>query len=118
MNSYFSKSFFTTNRDRFRRLVTDEIIVVGGNGLLQRSGDSTYHFSQDANFWYLTGLNRADLVLVIDGNDEYLIAPDLTNYQSIFDGATSAETLAVALVLRRLCPRKMAGSDSAIAWQQ
>jgi Xaa-Pro aminopeptidase len=92
MSSYFSKEFFINNRANLRRAVgDDEVIVVGANGLLQRGGDGAYPFAQDANFWYLTGLDQSDLVLVMDGFDEYLIVPDLSSYQSIFDGSMTAE---------------------------
>ena len=67
--------------------------MVAANGLLQRGGDSTFPFHQDANFWYLTGIDEPDAVLVIDEGEEYLILPELSQYQEIFDGSDDAATL-------------------------
>ena len=36
---------------------------------------ATYAFAQDANFWYLAGINEPDIVLVMDRDKEYLIVP-------------------------------------------
>ena len=43
--------------------------------MLQRGGDIPYAFSQDANFWYLTGIDEPDIILVMDRDKEYLIVP-------------------------------------------
>ncbi len=76
MQSFFTTDFFTQNRRRIRQeLTTDAPIVMAANGLLQRGADSTYSFSQDANFWYLTGIDEPDIILVIEKNREYLIVP-------------------------------------------
>lgn len=95
MKSELSREFFAGNRRRLRELFTGTApIVITANGKLQRSGDSTFPFQQDANFWYLTGLNEPDMILVIDKDKEYLIAPKLSEYQEVFDGQadTAAHT--------------------------
>lgn len=64
MRSHFEAGFFVGNRRRLRERVGDSApIVVTANGLLQRSADTTMPFAQDRNFWYLTGLDKPDLVL-------------------------------------------------------
>jgi len=68
--------------------------VIPANGRLQRGGDSTYQFVQDASFWYLTGLDEPDILLVMDRDQEYLIVPERPKLQAIFDGTVSPEKLA------------------------
>jgi len=97
MSERFSSEFFAGNRARLRELFTGTApIVITAAGLLQRAADSAYAFQQDANFWYLTGIDEPDVVLVMDKDKEYLILPELSDYQDIFDGGI--DTLALARV--------------------
>src|SRR5665811_2400394 len=90
MESKFTSEFFAGNRQRLRQLFTGTApIVVTANGLLQRGADSTYAFAQDANFWYLTGIDEPDLVLVLDRDKEYLIVPACSASRQAFDGAVT-----------------------------
>jgi Xaa-Pro aminopeptidase len=94
MKDLFIAEFFVGNRVRLRQLVkTDGPIVITAAGQLQRGSDSTYPFHQDANFWYLTGIDEPDVVLVMDGIDEFLILPKTSDYQSLFDGKTAGAVL-------------------------
>lgn len=94
MNTHFSSEFFTANRARLSKLVDDTTpIVIAANGLLQRGGDSSFPFAQDANFWYLTGIDEPDLVLVMDGNTEYLIVPERNDSRQAFDGSVDNQAL-------------------------
>jgi Xaa-Pro aminopeptidase len=87
MNDHFSADFFAGNRARLRELFTGTApIVITANGQLQRGGDSTFPFHQDANFWYLTGVDEPDLILVMDKDKEYLILSEEQDYRDIFDG--------------------------------
>jgi Xaa-Pro aminopeptidase len=94
MESRFTSAFFAGNRQRLRELFTGTApIVLTANGLLQRGADSPYAFSQDANFWYLTGIDEPDIVLVIDRDSEYLIIPPRSVSRVAFDGALQAADL-------------------------
>lgn len=113
MNEHiFTSDFFVGNRDRLRQLFTGTApIVIAANGLLQRGGDDTYPFFQDANFWYLTGLNEPDLVLVLDKDKEYIIAPGRNAMRQTFDGA-----LDVDAIMRRSGIRTVIGEKD--GWRQ
>jgi Xaa-Pro aminopeptidase len=88
MTEGLNVSFFKENRERLRTLFTGTApIVITANGLLQRNNDTNYLFRQDSTFWYLTGLNEPDLVLVMDKGKEYLIAPERDEHRAAFDGA-------------------------------
>lgn len=94
MQSHFTSEFFAGNRLRLRELFTGTApIVVAANGLLQRGADSTFAFVQDANFWYLTGIDEPDLLLVIDRDKEYLIVPSRSASREAFDGAIASDEL-------------------------
>jgi len=94
MQSYFTSDFFAGNRQRLRELFTGTApIVLTANGLLQRGADSTYGFAQDANFWYLTGIDEPDMVLVLDRDKEYLMVPGRSTSREAFDGALETEAL-------------------------
>jgi Xaa-Pro aminopeptidase len=55
--------------------------------------DSPFAFAQDANFWYLTGINEPDVTLVIDGQREFLIAPIREGDRATFDGVINTQKL-------------------------
>lgn len=88
MKDNFSEAFFRDNRKRLRALFQGTApIVLTANGLLQKSTDSTYRFKQDGNFWYVTGIDSPDVVLVIDKEKEYLILPEESQAKQDFYGA-------------------------------
>lgn len=92
--SGFSASFFYNNRRELqKRLGEDQLIVLTAHGRLQRSNDTTFPYRQDSSFWYLSGVADPDYILVIDGQEEYLIAPQLSPQQAIFDGSLTHEQL-------------------------
>ena len=94
MKSHFTSTFFAANRARLRENCSkDAPIVIAANGLLQRGGDSSYAFAQDANFWYLTGIDEPDLVLVISQDVDYLIVPERSDSRQAFDGTIVANDL-------------------------
>lgn len=94
MHTYFGSEFFSANRQRLRELFTGTApIVMTANGLLQRGSDSTYAFAQEANFWYLTGIDEPDITLVMDRDKEYLIVPARSASREAFDGSVDAAAL-------------------------
>ncbi len=88
MRSEFTNEFFRGNRQRLKELYKGTApIVLTANGLLQRNNDMPYPFRQDSSFWYATGIDIADAVLVMDGEEEYIILPKQEAHQETFDGA-------------------------------
>lgn len=94
MRTYFDAAFFVANRRRLQELFAGKApIVLTANGLLQRNSDINYKFRQDSNFWYLTGLNIKDAILVIDQGKEYLILPDLGPVDEVFSTPHNPELI-------------------------
>lgn len=90
----FSSDFFKANRERLReKLGEDKLVIVTANGMLQRNSDIGFPFRQDSNFWYLTGIDSADVVLVMDGAEEYLIVPTRDEIHAKFDGVINPDKM-------------------------
>lgn len=99
--------FFSHNRDMLSGLVARKgPIVIPSAGLLQKSADTTYTFRQDSNFWYLTGINEPDIVLVIDRDETYLIMPHRNSVQVLFDGEIVDSDLVTSSGIAQLYPSK------------
>ena len=66
--------------------------MLAAYGRVQRGNDAAQPFEQEANFWYLTGVNEPDWILVIDGTHSRstLIMPDISETHRTFDGSLSA----------------------------
>lgn len=93
--SLFDQEFFVGNRRRLRELFMGTApIVITANGLLQRNGDAPFLFRQDSNFWYLTGLNIPDAILVMDRAKEYVIIPNLSPIDEIFGSPHDSAAIA------------------------
>ncbi len=86
MTDFFTADFYSGNRQRLSEKLGSNLIVIAANGLLQRSADTTYSFRQDSNFWYLTGVEEPDFVLVVNGTSTFLIAPKRADHRDMWDG--------------------------------
>lgn len=84
-------SFFKGNRQSLRAQVAVALYVIAANDEVQRRGDAAYPFVQDANFYYFTGINEPGWKLVVNGEDEFLIAPKRSEAQTLFDGSLEYE---------------------------
>lgn len=94
MKSNFTAEFFRGNRERLKALFMGTApIVITANGLLQRNNDVPFPFHQDSTFWYLTGIDEPDVILVMDKDKEYLILPEGSDYLSVFAGDVDSERL-------------------------
>lgn len=85
-------SFFVGNRERVYDELKGGILAVSAYTGMQRSNDMSSPFEQEANFWYLTGIEYADWWLFMDGKRRrsWLVAPSIEEHTQIFDGSLSA----------------------------
>lgn len=99
-------SFFSKNRQQLNQLLDGGLLVLSGYNSMQRSNDAAFHFEQEANFWYLTGIEEPDWWLIVDGtrNKSWLVAPDVDEVHQTFDGSLSFEDA-----------KKISGVDSVIS---
>lgn len=80
--------FFAGNRARLVAAQPSSVIVLAGNREMQAAGDMAYPFRQEANFWWLTGIEKPDWWLIIDGKagKSYLVSPKSDATRAVFDG--------------------------------
>ncbi len=94
METDFSAAFFKGNREKLKaQLPGNALVVLTANGLLQRSGDRAFPFQQDSSFWYLSGLDEPDIVLVMSHATTFLIVPVVDDVHKVFEGAVEPEQL-------------------------
>lgn len=99
-------AFYTANRARLAESVNGGVIVLAANTALQRRGDASFPFEQEANFLYLSGISYPDWRLVIDGSagKSWLIAPAVDAVHQLFDGSLNSESA-----------RKISGVDEVVS---
>jgi Xaa-Pro aminopeptidase len=91
----FTSEFFAGNRARLRSgLDKDYPIIMTANGEVQRAGDSSFPFRQDSNFWYLSGIETPEVLLVMTPTEEFIILPEREAIADVFDGAVDKQKLA------------------------
>lgn len=89
-------TFFSGNRrSLLDRLEKGALVVLTGYREVQRTADSAMRFEQEANFWYLTGVDAPDWWLILDGTHgtEWLVEPDMTESQRVFDGGAEYDAV-------------------------
>ncbi|MFL9483929.1 aminopeptidase P family protein [Chitinophagaceae bacterium LWZ2-11] len=85
----FSRNTYSTRREQLKKDVGSGIIVLPGNDEVGMNyKDNIYHFRQDSTFLYFTGIDRPDVILIIDidNNTETLFGDDLTIEQMVWTG--------------------------------
>lgn len=82
------QTFFKNNRQMLGSLINGGLIVLTAYDLMQSSADMTHEFLQEANFWYLSGIEAARWQMVYDTNRNHcwLVRPELSEVEKIFDG--------------------------------
>lgn len=85
------QNLFVTNRQRFMAELKGGVAVLSAHSSMQRSNDMAYPLDQEANFWWLTGIEAADWWVIIDAGrgKSWLVAPRVSEMHQIFDGSLS-----------------------------
>lgn len=93
MKKLLTSEFFAGNRRRVMELLEGGVLVVSAYSAVQRSNDSAFRFEQEANFWYLTGIERPNWWLIIDASrgKSWLVSPDVDPVHALFDGQLTPE---------------------------
>lgn len=64
---------------------------------VQQTNDASAPFMQEANFWYLTGIDEPGWTLIVEPSGRStLVAPDISEIHRIFDGSISDEAAQAA----------------------
>jgi Xaa-Pro aminopeptidase len=83
-------TFFSNNRLQLTHSL-NKLVILTAYHQMQRGNDAASKFEQEANFWYLTGIEAPDWRVIIDGQDNklWLVAPDIDTIHQTFDGSLS-----------------------------
>lgn len=86
-------AFFKGNRERLAQVCPGEIVVLTAYTQTQQSGDAAAKFEQEANFWWLTGIDQPDWRLILDtkAHKSWLVAPAVDDIHVIFDGGLAPD---------------------------
>lgn len=81
--------FFRANRARLIERLSGGTIVLSAYTQMQRGNDMAFAFEQEANFWWLTGVEAPDWWAIIDGSRRktWLVMPHVSDVHEIFDGS-------------------------------
>lgn len=77
-----------------KNMAPNSLLILAGNGELERTADTTYPFRQSNNFLYLTGISQPDAILVIQKSQDEIIShqlyiPQLHPFMAIWEGRTN-----------------------------
>lgn len=100
--------FFEGNRRALLdKLGHGALVVLTAYGEMQRGNDAAHLFEQEANFWYLTGIEAPDWWLIMDGNSgvSWLVRPNVEEMQQIFDGSLDSKTASKISGLKHVITR-------------
>jgi len=84
--------FYARNRALLAKSLQGAVYVLTGYTAVQLTHDQAGPFVQEANFWYLTGIEQPDWLVVVDGStgEEWLVKPQIDEVHEVFDGSLSA----------------------------
>ncbi|MBF0198040.1 MAG: aminopeptidase P family protein [Planctomycetes bacterium] len=92
------------NRKRLIEALPDAIIVVEGNDLLTRSGDTHYPFRQNSDFIFLSAFHHPGAALIIHPKGEILFIPEVDQKHLVWLGeAETTKSAKSDYKLRRVC---------------
>lgn len=97
-------SFFSHNR---RTIGTRAgLVILAANTRMQQRNDTFYPFKQEANFWYLAGIEQPDWLVIIDGatGEEWLVQPEIDEVHAVFDGALTPERARTLSGIKKILP--------------
>lgn len=99
--------FFKHNRHALlERLGSGALVVMTAHGDMQQAHDMEAPFLQESHFWYLTGINKPNWWLIIDGSDKtYAVAPELDDIDRAFNGELSMDDVKNASGVDRVISR-------------
>lgn len=86
-------AFHRQNQLQLATALKGGVAVLTAYTAMQRSNDSAFMFEQEANFWWLSGVEYPDWWIIIDGlrHKSWLVAPHISASHQIFDGSLSEQ---------------------------
>jgi Xaa-Pro aminopeptidase len=66
-----NEDFKQRRSELLSRCLPNSLCIIPAASLVKRSNDTEYAFRQDSDFWYLTGFNEPEAVLLLSNSDDY-----------------------------------------------
>lgn len=86
MNLLLQKEFASRRKKLKKSLQSDEVLICFSASLQKRSHDTSFPFRQNSNFYYLTGLDSTEGVLLISKKSEILFVKEKSALEKKWDG--------------------------------
>lgn len=101
-------SFFIANRQALVKATRQSLLIFAAYTQLQEHNDVAFPFRQESNFFYLTGINEPDWLLIIDGksHEEYLVAPNINETDKVFEGTGSHMAISEQSGVKNILPQR------------
>lgn len=96
MEPLFTADFFMGNRAQLRQqigLAKNELAIIPAHSKLQKSHDEAFKFVQDSNFYYLTGINEPDCLLILTADHDILLSPAIDPHHQLWEGQANVKQL-------------------------
>lgn len=72
-DAFMEKSFFINNRNKVARMLEpNSFLILFAGGAPTKSADEEYNFTPNRNFYYLTGINETNDILVLKNIDGFI----------------------------------------------
>ena len=87
-----TSEFYARNRVLLTKSLQGAVYALSGYTAVQLTHDQAGPFVQEANFWYLTGIEQPDWLVIVDGStgEEWLVKPQIDEMHEVFDGSLGA----------------------------
>ena len=87
-------TFFTRNRERTMEKLQGGLIVVAGYAAMQKTNDEEFRFTQEANMWYLSGIEFPNWWLIMDAKrgKSWLVEPEIDERHRLFTESLAVDT--------------------------
>jgi Xaa-Pro aminopeptidase len=102
-------NFFIGNRKALcAQLTQDSFVAMAGFTSMQGANDMASPFSQEGNFWYLTGIEEPDwqLLIDVDSGEEWLVSPRRSFSRQMFDGGMTPEQATARSGVKNIVDKK------------
>jgi Xaa-Pro aminopeptidase len=72
-----SVNYFQKRRQELANKTCGEVVIIPSASTHYKNGSMPYHFRQDSTFYYLTGFNEPDSLLVLFQGESFIFLPEL-----------------------------------------
>lgn len=107
MSNKLNSDFFAGNRKYLTSLLSNNFIAIIPANFRQVKPNYTYYpFRQDSNFFYLSGVNEPDCILIMTNNEEYIFVPDRNKQAKLWEGQPTLDQISARSGIKNVHKKK------------